>query len=94
MGFIKMSSDWLEIRKSIIETLCSVGGYVDEEIIENAELDLEISQFITESLIFVSFIIELEERFGIEFPDDLLSIDTLSSLNGFVSLVEELLNTP
>ncbi len=81
----------LELRNIIIDTLCNVGVYIEEEITNN-DKDINITDYLNSSLMFIAFIVDLEDRFGIEFPDDLLTADTLSSLNGFVSLVQLLIN--
>ena len=87
-----MNNTQINLRKEILESLCNVGAYIDDNLIEK-DTDLDISEFISDSLMFVSFIVELEERLDIEFPDELLSIEALTSLNGFISLVDEMFST-
>lgn len=58
---------------------------LDPTMIEYADLvdDLGI-----DSITFISMVVEIEERFGIEFPDDLLSLDNFRKINGIVDIVE------
>ena len=87
-----MNSQQISLRNEILESLYSVGAYIDEKVVDK-DADMDIAEFITDSLMFVSFIIELEERLDIEIPDELLSIEAFSSLNGFISLVDEMLKS-
>ena len=41
---------------------------------------------------FISFIVELEDKLGIEIPEELLDINSIKSLNTFSTILEELLN--
>ncbi len=76
-----------EIRKRIIEALNDVGV-----ILMNDEDDVDISELITDSLQWISFIISLEDRMGVEWPDELVLIDNFTSLNALVRLVFDILN--
>ena len=53
--------------------------------------DIDLSEYIIDSLQFISFIVEIENKFGIEIPDELLNIENLKSLNGFSQLIENIL---
>ena len=53
--------------------------------------DVNLKDYIADSLQFISFIAEIENRFNIEIPDSMLTVDVLSSLNGLVSLLDELI---
>ena len=54
--------------------------------------DVNLQEYIDDSLQFISFIVEIEGRFNIEIPDDLLTIDAIDSLNGFVSMLDEIVS--
>ena len=75
----------LEVRTAIIEELDKLGIFIEEDE------DVGIPTMEIDSITFISFIIAIEDRFAIEFPDDALTIDVLNSLNGFTSLIYELL---
>ena len=71
------------IRKKCIEILCCLGIIVDDDV------DIDFSEYEIDSPLFVSFIVEVEREFNILIPDELLTIDSLSSLNGFCIFIEE-----
>ncbi len=79
-----MSED--KVKTAVIEELDNLGIIVDEKTEDVGLLSMEI-----DSITFISFIIAIEDRFAIQFPDDALNIEVLNSLNGFTSLICELL---
>ena len=54
--------------------------------------DVNLFDYIKDSLMFISFILELEEKLGTDVPDDLLLMDYLMSLSGFSNLLCEKIN--
>lgn len=70
-------------------SLCleNAGVYAD---ICNSESDIDLQVFITSSLQFIAIIVSIEETFGIEFPDELLVIETFASLNTLISIIDSL----
>lgn len=77
-----------DIKKLILEILDKNGIYIAPT---EAEEDLDLREFILDSLQYVNLIVELEKSLDIEFPDEILQYDNLSSINGFVSLISEML---
>jgi acyl carrier protein len=75
------------IREKIIDTLVASGIYFDRG---NEEADVDLREYITDSLQFINFIVELEKELDIEFPDEALVYDNLASLNGFNIIVESI----
>lgn len=75
-----------ETRETIVNMLCEVLE-VDQETILNEE-DLFNLGF--DSINFVKLIVELELKFDIEYPDELLDLKKLSSVDKIVQLVESL----
>ncbi len=75
-----------ETREIIVNMLCEVLE-VDQETILNEE-DLFNLGF--DSINFVKLIVELELKFDIEYPDELLDLKKLSSVEKIVQLVESL----
>ncbi len=78
----------IEIKKNAIASLEKVGVCIFDE---EREKDLNLSDYILDSLLFVAFLIELESHIGIELPDYYLSIDKFQSIDAFCISVEELL---
>ncbi len=73
-----------EIKKIIVKTLEEQGIFIE------LEEDVNLLEYNIDSITFMSIIIELESQLNIEFPDELLSYDSLRSLNGFATLILEL----
>lgn len=76
----------MNVLSSIIKALENVGI----DIGDNPDLNTDLRDYINASVIFISFIVELEDSLQIEFPDELLLTDILSSLGSFCKIVEEL----
>ena len=76
-----------KIKNDVLEVLNEL-GIETEDIGEN---DVDLTEFIVESIMFISFIVELEDKLGIEIPEELLDINSIKSLNTFSTILEELL---
>ena len=76
-----------EVKAAIIEELENLGI-----IIDMTEEDTDLLSMEIDSITFITFIISLEERFDIRFPDEYLTMEVLRSLNGFASLICTLLS--
>ena len=75
-----------EIKLIIIEEFENLGIVIDQD-----QEDTDLSSMEIDSITFVSFIVALEERFEIQFPDEFLTMETMNSLNGFANLIDKLL---
>ena len=69
----------------LIKTLKENLGVV---IFEDELDDFAISDYISDSMMFIQFIVAIEEEFGKELPDDFLDYELLSSARGFVKKLE------
>lgn len=81
-----MNNDYEKIRKIILESLEELGVYIDD-----AEDDIDINEYGIDSFLYISFIVSLEEKLNMSFPDNLLLFDNFSSINGFANLISELI---
>lgn len=63
------------------------------DIPESIPDDLDLTEYISDSLQFVSLVINIEEELGIVLPDDFLLIDNFHSLTGLVNQLHELVET-
>lgn len=82
----------MNIEKEIIEVMNQVGIFVDVEIDSDND-DINIRDYIYNSVQFISFVLELENYFNIVLPDQYLDIDKFSSLKSLALNIEELINT-
>ena len=72
----------LEIRNKIVQALNNVGLFFTiEELEENT-----IGELLPDSITYISFIVELEQAFDIEIPDEYLIPEKISSLEGIINL--------
>lgn len=74
------------IKNYIFEILDETGIFVD---LCDFEKDLDLREYIVDSLQYVYFIVELESRLGIELPNEILLYENLMSINGFANMVFE-----
>ena len=86
-----------EIETTIIETLDEMGVYIDASNTsittdDVGPTDIDLRDYIVDSIMFITLIVELEKKFNIDFPDELLWIESLSSLSGFSYLLMETIN--
>lgn len=79
----------MDIRERIIDTFEANGIYFDWN---NVEADVDLREYITDSLQFMNFIVELERKFDLEFPDEAIVYNNLASLNGFSAIIKSILD--
>lgn len=82
-----MKKTYDEIREIILSSLEELGICVDR-----TETDIDINEYGMDSFVYISLIVELEEKLDMLFPDSLLTFDNFSSINGFANLVDGLIN--
>lgn len=61
--------------------------------ISNDGQDVNLSDIIADSVTFMTILVDLEDAFGIEFPDEILEIDNFSSLFGLSEIIFEMKNS-
>ena len=62
-------------------------------IILGEEENFLLEDYITDSVTFISLIVEIESSFGIEIPDEFLIQNSLRSFSDVCNMVDGLLNT-
>ncbi|GHV15158.1 hypothetical protein FACS1894219_11920 [Clostridia bacterium] len=75
-----------EIKKVILSALDEIGVYFDDQDIKS-ETDIDLREYIVDSLQFISFVVELEHQLCVEYPDDLLLYDNIASLDGLSNAI-------
>lgn len=71
----------------ILDILDLIGMKV---FLENDIDDINLSEIGFDSVTFISFVVEIEDRFQIEIPDEFLILDNVVSLRGFSNLIDSL----
>ena len=75
-----------EILRMMPQILENVGVYGGEEMSEETDLN----EWIVDSLMFISFIVELENAFQIQIPDEYLQHETIASIRGLVDIIQQI----
>ncbi|MBN2617909.1 MAG: acyl carrier protein [Spirochaetales bacterium] len=70
------------IRSGIDETLKEMGVDI---IVSGADIDLR--EYIYDSLEYINFVLVLEEKLGIEVTNEAILYDNISSLQGYINLL-------
>ncbi|MGM0124416.1 hypothetical protein IGI37_001793 [Enterococcus sp. AZ194] len=69
-------------KGEIIQALGNVGI-----TIRNESSDVDIREYINDSLQYMLALVELEDQFGIEFSEDFYTLDLFASLNNLIIVV-------
>lgn len=77
-----------EIEESVMNAFNAVGIFMTPEEIQDAAID----EIIEDSLTYISFIVELEESFNIEIPDEYLLPERLSTFDSIITMIEDLIS--
>lgn len=75
-------------RERVIQCLENVGVYINQDLIKD---DLFIVDYIEDSIVYISFIVELEEMFNFEMPDEYLVTGEMETINDFCSTINMIL---
>ena len=73
-------------KNQIIKCLNNIGIFL-----ENDDELMNLNEFIEDSLAFIMFIVEIEQTFEIEIPDEYLSMDAISSIDAVNNMIENLI---
>ena len=76
-----------EIKTEVIQLISELfkGKGFNTDIIEYADLVDDIGM---DSIIFISIVVELEAKFDIEVPEDMLLMENFKTINDIVAVVE------
>lgn len=74
-----------DIKLKIHIAFANMGLFIDSD-------DTPLEEIIVDSLEFVSLIIEIESVLDFEFPDELLSLDKIGTINTLSIALNEIIN--
>ena len=77
----------MDEQNKILECLDEIGLIIPDIIDING---IDLSELIKESITFIQFIVLIEEKFGVVFPNDALIIDKLGTIGALVQTINEL----
>ncbi len=63
---------------------------LNKEIVIDKNTNL-VQDLVLDSIVFIQIILDIETEFEVEFPDELLTMDSLSSLNTIVSIIKNII---
>lgn len=78
----------MDVISTVIKSMKDVGIEIEYDI--NADIDLR--NYLRDSMLFISFIVELENNLGIELPYEILLNDNLVSFKGFCEMIGNLVS--
>lgn len=78
------------IKEALVNILKRI---LEDDEIEISNYDEKLSHLGLDSLSFISFIVEIEEEFNIELPNELLSLYDLENINKIAVIVNERLSS-
>lgn len=64
---------------------------LNKEIVIDKNTNL-VQDLVLDSIVFIQIILDIETEFEVEFPDELLTMDSLSSLSTIVSIIESIIS--
>lgn len=70
----------MEVKKKVIEIFHNLGIQFEEGI-------EELDYYIEDSIMFISFIVEVEQEFAIEISDEYLEIGRLNTVEDVVNMI-------
>ena len=76
----------MDVKEKHLQCFLNIGVVIDD-----TEDDVDLKEYITDSVQFIAAIVEIERIFSIEFPDELLLFSVFDSFNGLVKIVESIL---
>ncbi len=74
-----------EIKEKLRYALLNEGIYVDDD-------DMLISEYVLDSLSFISLIVQIESQFDIELPEEILNWERLGTINSLSLYLKSLLS--
>ena len=77
-----------DIEERILKCFSECGIPVSQEY--DGE-DIPHSLFIPDSLVFINLVLEIEREFDIDYPDELLTMESFGSLKGLANTISEIL---
>ncbi len=76
---------YANIKERVISILAA--NYI---FINYDEENVDLLLYIEDSIQFISFVVELEQEFDIEFPDELIGLESFRYINDICVIIEEL----
>lgn len=79
--------------KIVCEALEDIGICTDFDISDLLINDLDLRDYIPDSITYIYFIISLEDKMGVVFPDQAIIFEQMSSIKGLAKTIEAMCNS-
>lgn len=76
------------MREAIFKALEGIGLFLPDDE-KNSDDDIDLTEYIMDSLQFISFVTGLEELLGIEIPDEYLNPNSIQSSKAFIEILKD-----
>lgn len=73
----------MDIHYGVIEVLESMGIQIDA----NSD-EIPLQEYIVDSIQFITFVVNIEEKFNIVFPDEYLLYDSISTMDILCEIIK------
>ena len=87
--------EWINVRRDVMDAISAViqgmqniGIGITDEFTD----DFDLRDYIVDSLVFISFVLELENILEIELPYEMLLYDQLASCRGFCAMLTDVIS--
>lgn len=74
----------MKYRDDILEVLENMGIYIDQD-----EELIDLQAYIVDSIQFITFIVNLEEKLEFTFPDEYLLYESIASIDLLCEIIEQ-----
>lgn len=78
------------MKKTSIQIAKIVESFMNGGTLDSNDYDKELMNLGIDSIAFIHIVVEIEECFGIEIPDEYLVLSEMGTINKIVSVVSEL----
>lgn len=75
----------MKYREQIVQVLEEMGILVEKD-----EMDVNLQEFIVDSIQFITFIVNVEEKLNLTFPDEYLNYDSIETLAKFCDILQNI----
>ncbi|MBO5199476.1 MAG: acyl carrier protein [Lachnospiraceae bacterium] len=73
---------------AVIQSMQNIGIDIPDEFAD----DIDLRDYVIDSIAFISFVLELEDALKIELPYEILIYDNLSSCKGFCAMLDDVVS--
>ncbi len=73
-----------DVKEKMLKIINDIGIYIDRK---ECDKDIDLAEYITDSLTFIMLLVEIEERFKVEITEDMLLLENIKSFNALAEKI-------